>query len=238
MDRLFSKGTLDFLFENRLRDSREWFLEHQAEYRALVREPLGQLVEDLSPAMLELDPEFITQAAPGRTISRIRRDTRFSRDPSLYRDHMWIIFKRGGKMHGTDHPGVYFEINQEGFSYGCGFYHASTAYMACLRERVLEGGREFQAAQKAFLGQQVFRMEGECFKRSRYGSRPPEEQLWLERRNISFNADSGDFGLLFSPQLPEKLAQDLRLLFPVYRFLESTARETLRRETERELSQR
>ena len=47
-----------------------------------------------------------------------------------------------------------------------------------------------------------------------------------------------DFPLLFSPQLPEKLAQDMRLLFPVYRFLESTAQEVLRRETEQGLWQR
>ena len=70
------------------------------------------------------------------------------------------------------------------------------------------------------------------------GARAPEEQLWLERRNISFEADSHDFPLLFSQELPHRLAQDLRLLFPVYRFLESVAEETLRQETERELRQR
>lgn len=57
-------------------------------------------------------------------------------------------------------------------------------------------------------------MEGDCYKRPRYGHRSPEEQLWLERRGISFTADSHDFPLLFSPQLPGKLAQDMRLLFP------------------------
>ena len=141
-------------------------------------------------------------------------------------------------MHGTDHPGMYVEINQDGFSYGCGFYYASTAYMSCLRERILAGDGAFQAAQEAYLGQKVFSMEGDCYKRPRYGHRSPEEQLWLERRGISFAADSRDFPLLFSPQLPEKLAQDMRLLFPVYRFLESTAQEVLRRETEQGLWQR
>ena len=78
-------------------------------------------------------------------------------------------------------------------------------------------------------------MEGDCFKRPRYGDKTPEEQIWLERRNISFNADSHDFQLLFSKELPGKVEQDLRKLFPVYRFLLSTAQETLRQETEREL---
>ena len=238
MDRPFSQKTLDFLFENRLHDSREWFAQHKKEYQELVIQPLRQLVMDLSPTMLELDPEFNTEPKVDKTICRVWRDTRYTKDPSLYRDHMWILFKRGGRMHGTDHPGMYVEINQDGFSYGCGFYYASTAYMNCLRERILAGDGTFQAAQEAYLGQKVFSMEGDCYKRPRYGHRSPEEQLWLERRRISFTADSHDFPLLFSPQLPEKLAQDMRLLFPVYRFLESIAQEVLRRETEQELWQR
>lgn len=173
MDRPFSQKTLDFLFENRLHDSREWFAQHKKEYQELVIQPLRQLVMDLSPTMLELDPEFNTEPKVDKTICRVWRDTRYTKDPSLYRDHMWILFKRGGRMHGTDHPGMYVEINQDGFSYGCGFYYASTAYMSCLRERILAGDGAFQAAQEAYLGQKVFSMEGDCYKRPRYGHRSP-----------------------------------------------------------------
>lgn len=238
MNALFSQKSLDFLFENRLHDSRAWFAEHKQDYQTLVLAPLRELVMDLSPTMLELDPEFVTEPKVDKTICRIWRDTRYTKDPSLYRDHMWIIFKRGGRLHGQDHPGMYFEVNLDGFSYGCGFYHASTAYMNTLRSRILAGDPEFEEAQQAFLGQKIFRMEGDCFKRPRYGSRPPEEQIWLERRNISFDGESHDFSLLFSSKLSEVVLENLRKLFPVYRFLESTAQETLRQETERELWQR
>lgn len=47
MDRPFSQKTLDFLFENRLHDSREWFAQHKKEYQELVIQPLRQLVMDL-----------------------------------------------------------------------------------------------------------------------------------------------------------------------------------------------
>ena len=153
-----------------------------------------------------------------KTICRIWRDTRYTKDPSLYRDHMWIIFKRGGRMHGTDYPGIYFEINLDGFSYGCGFYHASTTFMSNLRSRILAETQSFRRRRRPIWGQRLFRMEGDCFKRPRYGDKTPEEQIWLERRNISFNADSHDFQLLFSKELPGKVEQDLRKLFPVYRF--------------------
>lgn len=238
MDTPFSQKTLDFLFENRLHDSRTWFGEHKQEYQSYVIAPLRQLVLDLTPTMLELDPHFTTEPRVDRTICRIWRDTRYTKDPSLYRDHMWIIFKRGGRMHGTDYPGMYFEINLDGFSYGCGFYHASTPFLQHMRTKILQGDPDFQKAQAAYLQQRVFQMEGECFKRPHYGDRPPEEQLWLERRNISFNGTSHDFPLLFSPDLSKKVAEDLRLLFPVYRFLLSTAEETLQQETAQNLLQR
>ena len=234
----FSQKTLEFLFENRLHDSRSWFAEHKRDYQTLVLEPLRQLVQELSPTMLELDPQFQTEPKVDKTICRIWRDTRYTKDPSLYRDHMWIIFKRGGRMHGTEYPSMYFEINQDGFSYGCGFYHASTAFMNTLRGRILAGDPEFQETQKAFLGQKTFLMEGDCYKRPRFGHRTPEEQIWLERRNLSFTKDSHDFSLLFSPELPSALLEGFRLLFPIYRFLVSTAEETLRAETEQSLLQR
>ena len=161
MDIPFSQQTLDFLFENRLQDSRIWFGEHKTEYQSLVIQPLRQLVMDLTPTMLELDPEFQTEPRVDKTICRIWRDTRYTKDPSLYRDHMWIIFKRGGRMHGTDYPGVYFEISLDGFSYGCGWYCPGTERMEALRRLILSGDREVLRAVRAMDRQRRFRMEGD-----------------------------------------------------------------------------
>ena len=40
----FSPKTIDFLIENRLHDSREWFESHKKEYRDFVISPLRELV--------------------------------------------------------------------------------------------------------------------------------------------------------------------------------------------------
>ena len=55
----FTQGTIDFLFENRLHDSREWFGEHKQDYRELVVEPLGELVTELAPVMAKIDKLII-----------------------------------------------------------------------------------------------------------------------------------------------------------------------------------
>ena len=220
----FSRQTLEFLFENRMQDSKAWFEEHRAVYQAAVLAPLHDLVEGLAPVMSQIDPRLTTEPRVGKTISRIRRDTRFSRDKSLYRDQMWIIFKRG-QMHGAELPGLYVEITQHGFSYGCGFYHAAPSYLAVMRSRILRGDPLFAAAQAALAGQSPFRLEGDCYKRARFPGQPEELRNWLERRELTVSANSRDFSLLFSDRLLPRLRQDFPLLAPVYRFLLETALE-------------
>ena len=51
----FSEKTLDFLFENRLQDSKDWFDAHKPIYQQYVLEPLQELVVGLSEAALDLD---------------------------------------------------------------------------------------------------------------------------------------------------------------------------------------
>ncbi|MCI8442592.1 MAG: DUF2461 domain-containing protein [Provencibacterium sp.] len=152
----FSQATLDFLFENRLQNSQQWFHEHKKEYQQLVVAPLKELVVRLTPVMLEIDPQLTAEPKIDRTISRIWRDTRYSHDKSFYRDNMWIIFRRG-KMHGTGMPGLYFKITQSGFDYGCGFYHASPAYMQRLREAILAGAPQARAALSCFFLSSAFK---------------------------------------------------------------------------------
>lgn len=225
----FSQKTIDFLFENHLQNSRAWFADHKREYEQYVYGPLQELVIALAPTMLEIDGQLTTEPRVDRTICRIWRDTRYSHDKSLYRDTMWIIFKRG-KMHGTKVPGLYFEITAEGFNYGTGFYQASAQYMDTLRRLALAGDELFQRAQAVYAGQSAYQMQGECFRRPRYGDQPEEMRLWLERRNISFEAESADLELLFSPGLAPKLAEDLIQLAPIYDFLLHASEEARRQD--------
>ncbi len=220
----FSKETLDFLIENRLQDSRTWFQEHKTVYRRVVLEPLRELVTALTPVMLEIDGRVICDPQVDKTICRIWRDTRFSKDPSLYRDTMWIIFKRA-RMHSTAYPGLYVELGPDGFNYGCGFYDASPGYMNHLREKILGSSPAFAAASRAYEEQSVFQLEGDFYRRPRYAGEPAERRNWLERRNIAFIAESRDFPLLYSVGLADKLTADFLLLKPIYDFLLQTALE-------------
>ncbi|MEA4894939.1 MAG: DUF2461 domain-containing protein [Oscillospiraceae bacterium] len=213
-----SEKTVDFLFENRVVDSKVWFNEHRSEYESLVLEPMRELVTLLRPAMLSIDPLLICEPKVGRSISRIYRDTRFSRDKSTFRDVMWCVFIRDKKLY-DGLPGFWFEFSPRGFRYGCGYYQASADSMEAIRSLILNDDSSFKAAQVAFKKQSVFYMEDTKYKRSRYPDQPEDKREWLDQKSLCFIADSTDSDMLFSDGLADKLARDFTLLVPMYEFM-------------------
>ena len=214
----FTSAAIDFLIENKLQDNREWFKEHKERYNKVLLEPFIELVTQLAPDMLKIDSQLITDARVDRTLSRIYRDTRFSKDKSLYRDNMWLIFMRQKKLY-DGLPAFYFDLNPFGFSYGMGYYQASTASMNAIRQLIFDNASAFQKADKTFRKQAGFTMEGDVYKRSKYPDMPERQREWLDKKSLSFNRYSKDFDLLFSDKLADTLLEGFRLLKPIYDFL-------------------
>ncbi|MBE6904214.1 MAG: DUF2461 domain-containing protein [Ruminococcaceae bacterium] len=213
---MITPKALDFLFENRLKDSKQWFEAHKGQYRELVVEPLIELSRKLSDTMLEIDTRIIVE--PKKTISRIYRDIRFSRDKTLYRDVMWLVFMRDKKLY-NGLPGYFFEFSPRGFRYGCGYYQASNESLNQIRSLILSGDKSFKKALKTYESQDVFSLEGDKYKRSRYPEAPENVKDWLERKNFCFIHNSKDFELLFSKDLADTLKKDFLLIEPIYEFL-------------------
>jgi uncharacterized protein (TIGR02453 family) len=213
-----SKDTLDFLVENRMRNDRPWYNDHKREFSDKVLEPLKELVMAMTPAMREIDPLFELAPKVDRTISRIYRDTRFTHDKSLFRDVMWIVFQRAKIANPEGMPGYWFEISPSRFAYGCGFYQASNEFLGAMRQRILAEDPLFLKARDMYERQDVFELEGEMFKRSKYPGLPEPLRFWLDRKSVSLSAYSTDFKLAFSDRLAEKLTADFRMIRPMYEF--------------------
>ena len=210
---------LDFLIENKMRDDRAWFHEHREIYEKNLLTPLRETVSALTDTFARIDPQIVCEPKIGRSISRIFRDTRFSKDKSIFRANLWCSFERERqKRRGEEFSGFYFEISPNGLELGCGCYHMSTATLTALRELILAGDPDFDKAQTA-LEQNGFVLYGQPYKRSKFPDRPARERLWLDRRNPSAWKFSDDFALVFSDRLPDYLSEQFLALAPVYEFL-------------------
>ena len=201
-----------------MHNSREWFKEHRVQFDELVQRPLVELSTALGETMREIDPMMITEPKTGKTISRVYRDTRFSKDKMLYRANMWLVFMRDKKLY-DGLPGFYVDISEHGLSYGCGYYKMSGASLESYRDLILKNDPVFQKAKQCLKQSKVFVLEGDLYKRSKFPDQPEELQNWLNRKNVDAGCLNKDFPLIFSDALAEKLIVDFKTLKPFYDFL-------------------
>ena len=135
--------SLFLLAENRFQDSKAFYEEHKPAINRTVVHPLRQLVADMTPAMLAVDPLL----AGG--VSRVRRDNRFTHDKHMYRENMWIVFMRDKRAWDWCVPAFYLDFSLSRAEWGLGFYSATPAIMRALRRRVEADVPRAEAAVRA-----------------------------------------------------------------------------------------
>ena len=214
----FSSKTLNFLQSLKANNSKAWFEDHRGEYQEYLLNPLQDLVVDLTEFMLTIDPHFEIRPAVNKTISRIYRDTRFSKDKSPFRNTMWITFKRPNNDW-KDAPAYFFEISPNSYRYGMGFYSASKETMDRLREMIVRKSKEFFKVFSLYSKQNAFVVEGEKYKRILNDNIPEEFQDWYQRKNLYLVCNRGIDNTLFSRKLLKDLESGFGLIATFYNFL-------------------
>ncbi|HOO27723.1 MAG TPA: DUF2461 domain-containing protein [Lachnospiraceae bacterium] len=215
--KIFSKDTLYFLQEVHQQNSKEWFGDNKDWYNEALITPLKNFVLFLSETMSGIDGEFELMPGINKTISRINRDTRFSKDKSLYKDRMWVTFKKAGKDK-TDYPAYFFEISPYSFRYGMGFFSASSGSMKSLRALMQKKEKQFGKIVSAIEKKGIFQVEGEIYKKNMFCDRPSELQKWYNRKNIYLVYNGENVGELFQEDFMEHIKEDFISLTDLYLF--------------------
>ena len=214
----FSPHALDFLANLGINNNKAWFEANRQDFEYYLMTPLKELVSDLSGSMLSIDPNFVTMPAVDKTISRIYRDTRFSRDKSPYKTYLWITFKRF-RPDWKDTPCYFFELTADSYRYGMGFYCASKETMYGLRNFIDHNRARFQKVAAVLDKQQTFSLEGECYKKTLDPSLPESLKKWYQRKNVYLVANCEVGPSLFTRAIYDDLREGFALLSPLYGLL-------------------
>lgn len=214
----FRPEALQFLENVRLNNSKEWYEAHRKEYQELLVQPFQYLVSDLSADILQIDSLFEVRPAVNKTLSRLYRDTRFSKDKSLYRSTMWLTFKRP-KSEWRDAPAFFFEISPDSFRYGMGYYSATRESMDVFRKMIAEDTPKFMEAISFYEKQDVYVIEGDMYKKPQDPSLSEELRQWYDRKNIYLVHNESDVSKLFTPDIADEVLHGFKLLEPIYRYL-------------------
>ena len=218
----FSPAAIQFLRSLRENNTKMWFELHKQDYLDNLLKQLQALVSGLGPLMSSIDPDLEVTPALNRTISRIYRDTRFSRDKSPYKTCHWITFKRL-RQEWKDYPAFFFEISPDSYRYGMGFYSASRRTMDNLRCALDSNPQSFLAAISFYSTDRTFTIEGEQYKRPLKADIPKELQAWYNRKSLYLVSNHRIEGNCVGKKLIRDLQNGFEMLEPFYHYLCKTA---------------
>lgn len=220
----FTPAALRFFRELAKNNKKEWFEAHRAEYEREVREPMRELIEEMNARFAKFAPEI--GGDPKRSMFRINRDTRFSKDKSPYKTHAacWFHHKgasgRVGSEANEGSAGFYFHLQPGGKSMvGAGLWMPPRPQLDKLREAISEDhvgfGRMARALTKRFggLGDEAM------LKRMPRGfAEDHPAAKWLRYQSFTSGRVLKDSAVT-DPRLPALLAEDFRQLLPLVRWL-------------------
>ena len=205
------------LAENRFRDSKAFYEEIKPRIRAEVLAPLWALAEDVEPAVHAIDPQIVVSPHSNGCISRIRRDNRYTRDKSMYRENVWIGLMRDKKAWPFA-PGFYVDFSIQGGSYGMGFYYVPPRLMQILRRQIDNQPQKFlRAAQQA--ADAGFQVTGDRYARPKKEGLPPLLDELYNRKCLSFEHCEAGPAFFGTAALAQTLQQAYGQLAPLYRLL-------------------
>jgi len=130
---MIKKETFHFLKDLAANNDRDWFQENKARY-----EEARQNVEDFSDEVLKeikkIDPSIPSEFSGKKSMMRIYRDVRFSKNKLPYKNNFGIGISSSGK--GGDTPGYYIQI-QPGQSFIAGGYWMPEAdHLKSIRQEI------------------------------------------------------------------------------------------------------
>lgn len=234
----FTQGAIDFLTDLRLNNCEAFFAANRERYETLLKRPLLELCEEMAPVVQLVDARLDTR--PSRVMSRIRRDTRFTKDKSPFRDHAWIGWRYPGESRSEGFD-MYWGFGPDWFGWGCGLYSTNKPVMDALRLTIR---REPDAVRDALRGLQGrYALYGEDYARIAVPEDVPDDlrALYVKRYFGMENVPQpGDWATLFTRESADNLARELTAMAPLQQLMQRMRREGeyAQREAVREREQR
>lgn len=216
----YSQETFEFFMAIRFNNNRPFFQENRDWYLRAVREPSLALTDALGDTIQKIDDGMDLRGH--KVVSRINRDIRFARDKSPYRDHVWLAFRRPDEEKGKT-PSLYFELREEGGSFGMGFYRENRPVMDVFRRRMAADPKYMMDMLEPMADFILFAVPNSRIK-------PPEDlpaglrSLYCAR-SFYLEKDISDFDLIRSPELADALKEGFMRLKPLYSFIRECADE-------------
>lgn len=218
----FSEASFKFLHGLKSNNTKEWFEAHRADYEDDLREPSKRFVSAMGRELAKEKLPLISDMK--RSLFRINRDIRFSKDKSPYKTHIGIVFPLEG-IKEDEWSGMYLGFEPNGKSgvktyVGGGAYMPSSPYLKRIRKKIDTKYKELEklSTNKNFTKEYPKGITGESLKRIPRGYEEEHPAAkWLKMKSYTFGADLTKKDLM-SKDLPKILVQKIKAAQPALNF--------------------
>lgn len=213
----FERNIFTLLEINKFNDSKIFYESVKEEIKQGAIIPMRQLCSDLADELFAVDDKM--NLIPTKMVSRIRRDTRFSKNKDLYRANVWCMFMRD-KHIWQRQPCMWFEFYPECYNYGIGTFRNDTLFLEVFREYLVEHQDQFREALR-ILSITGATLDIECFKKNKPGIERVSEDLrkFYNSKYFYFIYSSPEMDKLINGSIKEELTYAIRAFSPMYKFL-------------------
>ena len=211
----FSEGTFGFLKDLQKNNNRDWFAANKSRYEEQLKDPALRLIEDFWPELKRISPHFL---ANPRSLFRIHRDVRFSKDKSPYKTTAGIHFRHEASKNAYA-PGFYLHVSSGDVFVGCGIWHPEGQALLSIREHIAERPAAWKRASRGKTFADAFRLQGDRLTRPPSGfaaDHPMIEDLkWKDFIGVRPLTQT----FVTRDSLPQDLGKTFKLGAPFVQFL-------------------
>ena len=145
----FTSKAFTFLGQVERNNNRPWFEAHKAEYESAIRTPALAFIDEAAEWFEAEGLPYTAEAKKvGGSLSRIHRDTRFSKDKSPYNTHVVIGFEHRASREDHPMPGIGVRWDKSGASVGAGCWMGGTPTLNKVRDAIVADPKGWTAAKK------------------------------------------------------------------------------------------
>lgn len=223
----FTKRSLTFFRQLARNNEKAWFEAHRDEYENEVRAPMRELIEELDVRFARFAPEI--GGDPKRSMFRINRDVRFSKDKSPYKTHAaaWFHHRNAARSVGSEadagSAGYYFHLEPGGRSMlGAGLWRPPRPQLNKLREAIADDPKALDRIARS-LPTRFGGLEDEAaLKRMPRGyAEDHPAAKWLKYQSFTTGRTLTD-AQVTSKSLADLLAKEFAAVLPLVRWLNET----------------
>ncbi len=220
----FPEATIQFFLSLRFNNNVSFFETHKEEYLKDVQVPFYTFIAEIAPHMRVIDESM--EVRPAKCLARIRRDVRFTKDKSPFRDHLWLLFRRAAEPRDGSLM-FWFEVSPETTGWGMGFWGENRPVLDLLRRRLSANPAAFQnVLESCNLKDRGLVMGGESFKRMAVPEQIPLElKPWYTTKELYIHQSQTQLPWIYSPDIVRRVAEDYQAMIPLYKALRSLMEE-------------